>query len=243
MKNPFNRWLSPDLDPEIAEAIDDLPEGELDALPGTDGAQVRRFFSVARRLHRASCLEVTGTHHIPMGPIVLVANQSGQFPLDALSLALSSLLYASPPRLLRLLRPAGSSDVVSSLLAKAGVNLPLVYEAGGAALLREGHALLTFPEGLVSPSKLTREPGRLLPFALSPFQLAIATRAALVPVAVRPEVRLIGSVSYFPLPTRFRLVFGEPIVALGDETPAGLAAAVQARVQRLATGGLPALGR
>ena len=37
-------------------------------------------------------------------------------------------------------------------------------------------------------------------------------------------------------------MFGEPIVPQGDETPVGLAAALQARVQRLAMAGLPALG-
>ena len=147
MKNPFDRWLSPDLDPEIVEALDDLPEGELTAHPGLEPGQARRVLSLARRLHRASCIEVTGVHHLPMGPAVLVANQSGQFPLDALSIVMAALLYASPPRLLRLLRPGGgSSSTVTSLLARAGVNLPVVYEAGGAALLRDGHALLTFPE-------------------------------------------------------------------------------------------------
>jgi len=227
------------IDLEISEAIDYLPDGELSAMPGNDPAQLLRFFSFARKLYRSTCEHASGLHHLPMGPIVLVANQAGQFPLDAISIAVASLLYASPPRLLRLLRPGSARFPIPAALTQAGITP--VGEVAGATLLREGHALLSFPEGLVTPSKLTRESRRLLPFSLEPFRLAIHTQATLVPVAVQAVVPLLGALNYFPLPARVRVTVGEPIAALGDERPEGLAAALQARIQRLLGGGPPLL--
>ncbi len=227
------------IDLEISEAIDYLPDGELSAMPGNDPAQLLRFFSFARKLYRSTCEHASGLHHLPMGPIVLVANQAGQFPLDAITIAVSSLLYASPPRLLRLLRPGSARFPIPAVLTQAGITP--VGEVAGATLLREGHALLSFPEGLVTPSKLARESRRLLPFSLEPFRLAIHTRATLVPVAVQAVVPLLGALNYFPLPARVRVTVGEPIASLGDERPEGLAAALQARIQRLLGGGPPLL--
>lgn len=231
----------PKLDPEICEAIEYLPDGELDAIAGNDPAQVMRFFSFARRLYRTTSEQVSGLHHVPMGPVILVANQAGQFPMDSVCIAVASLLYASPPRLLRLLRPGSWRFPVPSILTQAGITP--VGEVAGATLLREGHALLSFPEGLITPGKLTRESRRLMPFALEPFRLAIHTQATLVPVAVQAVVPLAGALNYFPLPARVRLTVGEPIAALGDERPDGLAAALQARIQRLLGGGPPLLTR
>lgn len=231
----------PAVDPEIAEAIEYLPDGEFEAMPGLDEEQALRFFSFARRLYRRSCDQATGLHHLPMGPVILVANQAGQFPFDAISIAVASLLYASPPRLLRLLRPGSSRFPIPAALTQAGITP--VTEVAGSTLLREGHALLSFPEGLLTPSKITRDRSRLLPFALEPFRLAIHHKATLVPVAVQAVVPLLGAVNFFPLPSRLRITVGEPIEALGDERPDGLAAALQARIQRLLHGGPPLLGR
>jgi hypothetical protein len=218
----------PRIDSEISEALEYLPEGELEAMPGNDAVQLARFFSFARRLYRTSCERATGLHQLPMGPIVVVANQAGQFPNDAISIAISALLYANPPRLLRLLRPGSSRFPIPSILTQAGITP--VGEVAGATLLREGHALLSFPEGLLTPEKMTREKGRLMPFALEPFRLAIQTKATLVPVAVQAVVPLLGVVNYFPLLARVRLTVGEPIESLGDESPEGLAAALRARI-------------
>lgn len=229
------------IDPEIAEAVEYLPDGELDAMPGLNTNQTLRFFSLARKIYRRTCEETLGLHHLPMGPIILVANQAGQFPLDAISLAVASLLYASPPRLLRLLRPGSSRFPIPTALTEAGITP--VTEVAGSTLLREGHALLSFPEGLITPSKILRDRSRLLPFGLEPFRLAIQHRATLVPVAVHAVVPLMGAVPFFPLPSRIRLTIGEPIESLGDERPEGLAAALQARVQRLLNGGPLQLGR
>ncbi|MCS6902383.1 MAG: hypothetical protein RMJ98_12705 [Myxococcales bacterium] len=231
----------PAVDPEIAEAIDSLPDGEFEAMPGLNPEQTLRFFSLARKVYRRTCEQATGLHHLPMGPILVVANQAGQFPLDAISIAIASLLYASPPRLLRLLRPGSSRFPVPAALTEAGITP--VTEVAGSTLLREGHALLSFPEGLLTPSKIARDRNRLLPFALEPFRLAIQHRATLVPVAVQAIVPLLGTVNFFPLPSRLKITVGEPIAALGDERPEGLAASLQARVQRLLHGGPPLLER
>lgn len=229
------------IDPEIAEAIDYLPDGEFEAMPGLDPSQTLRFFSLARKVYRRTCEQATGLHHLPMGPVILVANQAGQFPLDAVSIAVASLLYASPPRMLRLLRPGSSRFPIPAALTEAGITP--VTEVAASTLLREGHALLSFPEGLITPSKIARDRSRLLPFALEPFRLAIHHKATLVPVAVQAVVPLMGAVNFFPLPARVRITVGDPIEALGDERPEGLAAALQARVQRLLNGGPLLLGR
>ncbi|MCU0655577.1 MAG: hypothetical protein MUF64_09885 [Polyangiaceae bacterium] len=232
---------SPDdgIDPEIAEAFDYLPDGELEAMPGLSLSQTTRFFSLARKVYRRTCDQALGLHHLPMGPVILVANQAGQFPFDAISIAVASLLYASPPRLLRLLRPGSGRFPIPAALTEAGITP--VTEVAGSTLLREGHALLSFPEGLLTPSKIVRDRSRLLPFALEPFRLAIQHKATLVPVAVQAIIPVLGPVPFFPLPSRLLITLGQPIESLGDERPDGLAAALQARIQRMLHAGPPLL--
>src|SRR5439155_240928 len=51
----------------------------------------RRYFRV----------EVHGVQHVPEGPALLVANHSGQIPLDAGMISLATLLECESPRALR----------------------------------------------------------------------------------------------------------------------------------------------
>jgi 1-acyl-sn-glycerol-3-phosphate acyltransferase len=107
-------------------------------------------------------------------------------------------------------------------------------------LLQQEEALVVFPEGAAGISKTFDQRYQLTEFGLGFMRLALETNAPIVPVAVvggeeqlpsvanvKPLARLLGMPAFpvlpqllfglaFPLPTRYRLHFGEPMWFSGD---------------------------
>jgi 1-acyl-sn-glycerol-3-phosphate acyltransferase len=185
--------------------------------------------------------EVHGVHNVPPGRALLIANHSGQVPLDGLAIAAAMLLEAEPPRFVRSMVEKWSATLpfVSELFARCGqiVGVP----ENCIRLLEMEEVVLVFPEGARGISKTFDERYKLTDFGLGFMRLALQTNTPIVPVAVigaeeqyvsvanlRRLARLLGMPAlpvlpqlllpggFLPLPTKYRIYFGEPLVFQGD---------------------------
>jgi 1-acyl-sn-glycerol-3-phosphate acyltransferase len=235
------RMLGPDFEERAAwlreryEARGGDPFG-LDPATARSAAMVCAFFH--RLYFRTECV---GLEHLPKGRILLVANHSGQIPIDAAIIGTALFLDAVPPRVTRAMveRWTGTLPFVSTFYSRVGQVVGVPENA--QRLLEMEEVLLTFPEGLRGISKPFSERYQLKPFGLGFMRLALRTRTSIVPVAVVgaeeqyvsfgnlqwlanalrlpvfplvPQVLLPGG--QLPLPMKYRLHFGEPLRFTGD---------------------------
>lgn len=185
--------------------------------------------------------EVHGIENVPSGRILLVANHSGQLPLDGAVIGAAMFMDAEPPRIVRAMveKWAVSLPFVSLLFARVGQVVGVPENA--KRLLQQGEALLVFPEGTRGISKTFDRRYKLAEFGLGFMRLAIETGTPIVPVAligaeeqyisvanVQPLAKLLRMPAFpiipqlllpggqLPLPTKYRLWFGEPMTFSGD---------------------------
>lgn len=244
--------------PEMLARIDRIktqlgPEG-VDPF-GFDPAYVRQLIGFGSWLYRYyfRC-QVFGIDNIPEGRCLFVANHSGQLPYDGMMIALAAFFDGEPPRALRSMvdRFVPNVPFVSPTLARLGQVLGTPKNC--ERLLRDEQAILVFPEGQQGLNKLFRDRYQLQRFGTGFMRLAMKMRAPIVPVAVIGAEEQAPSFANFkglakwvglpalpltvapffgalPLPTRYRLYFGTPMVFEGDgddEEPA-----VDARVREV----------
>jgi 1-acyl-sn-glycerol-3-phosphate acyltransferase len=225
-------------------------------------AAVAPFVWLYRRYFR---VELHGLENVPAdGRVLLVANHSGQLPLDAAMLAVALLIEKDPPRLARALveKWVATLPFVSAFYARLGqvVGTP----ENCRRLLAADEALLVFPEGVRGLNKPFSERYRLQPFGHGFMRLALEAGAPIVPVGVigaeeqspalfdvkwlarllsMPSFPITATLLPLPLPTRYRIHFGEPMRFTGspDDEDSELerkVAEVQAAVQGLLHKGL-----
>jgi 1-acyl-sn-glycerol-3-phosphate acyltransferase len=195
----------------------------------------RRYFRV----------ETHGVEKVPRGRALLVGNHAGQIPIDAAMVGVALLLEGSPPRIVRTMTEkwAASLPYISTIFARSGqiVGTP----ENCRRLLAEGEAVLVFPEGVRGISKLWPQRYQLQDFGLGFMRLALETDTPIVPVAIigseeqapallnlKSVGKLIGFPALpvtltglpFPLPTKYRMYFGDPLRFTGspDEEDAEL---------------------
>jgi 1-acyl-sn-glycerol-3-phosphate acyltransferase len=185
--------------------------------------------------------EVNGIANVPAGRILLVANHSGQIPIDASLIGAAMFMDAEPPRIVRAMveKWAVSLPFVSLLFSRIGQVVGVQENA--KRLLAQGEALLVFPEGARGISKTFDQRYKLAEFGLGFMRLAIETDTPVVPIAVigaeeqyvsvanlealakvlrMPAFPIIPQLlvpgGQLPLPTKYRLWFGEPMRFSGD---------------------------
>lgn len=181
-------------------------------------------------------VETHGVEHIPAGRTLLVANHSGQLPFDGAMIGVSCLIEASPPRVVRAMveRWVPTLPYASTFFSRMGqvVGTP----ENCRRLLQQDETILVFPEGTKGINKLWRDAYQLQDFGNGFMRLALETRTPIVPVAVvgaeeqapaladlRGVARLLGMPALpvtpqgvpLPLPTKYRLHFGEPMYFTG----------------------------
>ncbi|MBN1946264.1 MAG: acyltransferase family protein [Bradymonadales bacterium] len=187
--------------------------------------------------------QVFGIENLSDGPVLVVANHSGQIPLDGFVIVGSAILSRTPPRLLRSMVEKWVPDLpfVSFFLARCGqvVGTP----ENCVLLLSRGEGILVFPEGVRGISKTFDRRYQLEEFGLGFMRLALETGTPIVPLAVigaeeqapsfvnaRKLARLVGAPSFpitptfpwlglaglFPYPVRYRLHYGTPMRFEGD---------------------------
>lgn len=181
----------------------------------------------------------TGTEHVPaQGRALIVANHAGVLPWDAsmMAVALRRGGVERDPRFLVLDWAFGLPWASVAIRRNGGVPAS-PYNA--LRLLRQDHLVMVFPEGAKGVGKPWSERYRLQRFGRGGFvELALRTGAPIVPCAVvgseeiypklgeipgvarllgapyfplTPTFPLLGPFGTIPLPSRWRIAYGEPI--------------------------------
>lgn len=189
-------------------------------------------------------VEMSGLENIPEeGRALLVVNHSGQLPWDGAMLATGVRLEHPTKRLVRTLYATWfpTLPIISDLLVKCGQ--VLATEDNGIRLLEQDELAAVFPEGYKGVGKLFKERYRLARFGRGGFvRMALKTHAPLIPVAVvgaeetyislhksnlmakltgfpyfpiSPTFPWLGLLGFIPLPTKWYIDIGEPILTSG----------------------------
>lgn len=185
--------------------------------------------------------EVHGLESLPEGRVLIVANHSGQLPLDGAIIGSALFLDLHPPRIIRAMveKWAHSLPFVSTFFSRVGQVVGVPENA--RRLLELEETLLVFPEGTRGISKPFNQRYQLSEFGLGFMRLAIETNTPIVPVGVigaEEQYINLGNVQWMaralkmpvfplvpqwfipgaqlPLPTKYRLYFGEPMRFDGD---------------------------
>jgi 1-acyl-sn-glycerol-3-phosphate acyltransferase len=181
-------------------------------------------------------VQTFGLEHVPAGRVLLVSNHGGQLPIDGAMIGVAMLTEAKPPRITRSMveKWVGSLPYVATFFSRVGqiVGTP----ENCRRLLESDEAILVFPEGLKGITKLYSQRYQLQDFGLGFMRLALETKTPIVPVAVigseeqAPALINLKSIGKlfgmpalpvtpyglpFPLPTKYRIYFGEPLVFSG----------------------------
>ncbi|SEU38563.1 lysophospholipid acyltransferase family protein [Stigmatella erecta] len=236
VRQQLKGWTEQMAGPERKERLQALARTENEY--GVDPFGFNLDFSLAavaplvwlyRHYHR---VETFGIENVPAGRVLLVSNHSGQLPMDGAMIGVALMMEASPPRAIRSMveKWVPTLPYVSAFFARVGqiVGTP----ENCRRLLNAGEAILVFPEGMRGISKLWPQRYQLQDFGLGFMRLALETDTPIVPVAVigaeeqapalmdlKPLAKLLGFPAFpitptglpIPLPTKYRLYFGEPL--------------------------------
>ncbi len=208
---------------------------------GVDLETARYALACTSLLHRLYFrTEVHGVENIPSGRLLVIANHGGQLPLDGVMIATSLLVDADPPRFARSMVEKWTAELpfVATFFPRVG---QVVGSPDNARLLlRNEECIVVFPEGAKGISKTFEKRYQMAEFGLGFMRLALETNTPIVPVAVvgaeeqypsiadlKPLARLLGMPAFpvlpqllfgfvAPLPTKYRLYFGQPLTFEGD---------------------------
>lgn len=170
-----------------------------------------------------------GADNLPgSGPTIVAANHSGTLPYDGAMLWADIYRHTEPPRAARAI-----ADYFVPGLPLVGTTFARTGTVGGSrgnarALLEAGELLMLFPEGTPGIGKRFSERYQLQGWRQGHAELALRHGAVVVPTAIigaeeqMPQIaRLpgVGKLPYlpipatpFPLPVRYHVHYGAPIV-------------------------------
>jgi len=196
-------------------------------------AAMAPFLWLYKHYHR---VETFGLEKVPRGRVLLIANHSGQLPMDGAMIGVAMLTEANPPRAVRAMveKWVGTLPFVSTFMSRVGqiVGTP----ENCKRLLENDEAILVFPEGMKGINKLFHQRYQLQEFGLGFMRLALETNTPIVPVGVvgaeeqapalvdlKTVGKLFGLPSLpvtptgvpVPLPTKYRIHFGDPLFFTG----------------------------
>src|SRR5690349_9115203 len=264
----MERWTlaqgGPDLEARLLRLV--APQNEYGVDPfGLELDFARAAIAPALWLYRNYFrVQTHGIERVPVGRAMLVANHSGQLPLDGAMIGMSLLLEAEPPRICRAMveKWAPTLPFVAPFFARIGQVVGTPENA--RRLLAAGETLMVFPEGTRGLNKTYEKKYQLQDFGLGFMRLALEMQAPVVPVALvgaeeqapalwdfKAAAKLIGfpslpvtpTVLPIPLPVKYRLYFGAPMRFTGsaDDEDAELerkVKEVKARVQAMLNRGV-----
>jgi len=200
-------------------------------------------------------VQTTGIDNIPEGPVLLIANHSGQIPVDGMMIVTACLLDMTKPRMVRSMveRWVPTIPFVSWIMARAGQIVGT--RDNFRRVVEQGSAILVFPEGVVGINKTWDKAYQLQRFGHGFMRLALENALPVIPVAVvgaeeqapsfynlKSVARLVGAPAFpitptfpwlgplgmLPLPARYHIYFGPPMLFEGapDEEDKAIAARV-----------------
>ena len=243
------RELGEEVDKRLERVSTELNEYGYDPY-GLSPSYARPLLILASFLYRYYFrVETHAIERVPPGRVLIVANHAGNtIPLDGAMLGTSVFLECEPPRLARsmaefyLPRIPWWSELIHRVGAVVGTPENCVQ------LLEREEAILVFPEGHRGFIKPYSKAYQLQRFGTGFMRLALQTRTPIVPVGIigteeqSPGLldssrlaRLIGAPAFpitwtwpwlgplgylLPLPVKFRIRFGEPILFEGPANEA-----------------------
>ena len=235
------RLLGRDFEDRLERVTLAMGSGGVDPF-GLDPAWAKYAVGVAAFFHRFYFRTVvSGIERVPSGRVLLVSNHSGQIPLDAMILGAAMFLDTEPPRIVRSMVEKWTQTLpfISTMFSRVGQVVGVPENA--RRLLDLGEAILVFPEGARGISKTFADRYKLGEFGLGFMRLALETGTPIVPISVigaeeqyislgnfsalarafkmpnfpiLPQFFLPGG--QLPLPTKYRITFGEPMSFDGD---------------------------
>lgn len=211
---------------------------------GLDPDTIKTAAAVCKLLYRNYFrVECSGIENIPQGRCLLIANHSGQIPIDAMLILMSLILDGKPPRIVRGMveRWVPTLPFVSAFFMRLG---QLVGDQhNGKDMLNRNETVLVFPEGTRGCGKTYFERYTLKRFGTGFVRLALETKTPIVPVAVigceetypglvkldkiakyfgapyfpvTPFFPWLGFLGMVPLPAKVTIRYGDPIYFEGE---------------------------
>lgn len=193
-----------------------------------------------RHYFRSVCFDID---RLPPGRMLLVANHAGQLPFDGAMISTALLMEADPPRIARGMAEYFIPRLpwLNVALTRSGslVGTP----ENCIHMLENEECVMVFPEGVRGINKPFYKRYQLQRFGLGFMRLALETGAPIVPVGVvgseeqQPGLanleglgRMLGMPAFpitigfpwlgplglLPLPVKYRLYFGKPLLFEGD---------------------------
>lgn len=190
-------------------------------------------------------VETHDIDRVPAGRVLLIANHAGQLPFDGLMLSTAMLLEAEPPRIVRAMGEYWIPSIPFFNVAAARGGVLVGTPENCVSMLEAGECVAVFPEGVRGMNKTFDQRYRLQRFGLGFMRLALETDTPIVPVGIvgseeqQPALtnlprlgRLLGMPAFpitvgfpwlgplgmWPLPTKYHLLFGEPLRFEGSPT-------------------------
>lgn len=225
---------------DMARQVDTInkPMGSLGYDPwGFNAESAKVGLSVVHHLyHRYFRVQADGVDQVPAtGPVLLVANHSGQLPLDGVLIGFALATREREPRMPRAMieRFFPTVPYLGNLLNQLGAVLG--DPTNCARMLANNEAVIVFPEGIRGSGKMYRDRYQLKRFGSGFMQLAMEHQATVIPVGVvgceetipaianlTPLAKMLG-IPYAPLaapvilPARVFLKFGAPMHFSNEE--------------------------
>ena len=189
-------------------------------------------------------VEARGVERVPPGRVLLIANHAGNtFAWDGAMLATALFLEGDEPRIVRGMAEYFLPTIPFFNVTMQRFGSVVGTPENCTQLLERDEAIMVFPEGQRGFVKTYRQRYQLQRFGLGFMRLALETNTPIVPVGivggeeqspglanVRSIGRLVGApafpitltfpwlgpAGFIPLPVKYRIEFGEPLIFEGD---------------------------
>ncbi len=179
-RSAVHRVTGQDFEERLRRLAAHRPTQHMDPF-GLDLEWVKYALMSASVLHRLYFrVDAGGEDNVPPGRVLLIANHSGQVPIDAALIASAIFFDAEPPRAVRSMVDKWTQTLpgVSAFFARCGQVVGVPENA--VRLLESEEALLVFPEGTRGISKPFPERYQLKEFGLGFMRLALETNTPIV---------------------------------------------------------------
>jgi 1-acyl-sn-glycerol-3-phosphate acyltransferase len=239
------RELTEEVDKRLERLPTELNEYGYDAY-GFSPPHARPLYILGTLLYRYYFrVQTTGIENVPPGGVLLIGNHAGNtIPFDGGMLGMAMFLEAEPPRVCRAMaefylpRIPWWSELIHRIGAVVGT------PENCKQLLKHGEAVMVFPEGHRGFIKPYSKAYELQRFGTGFVRLALEARVPIVPVGIVGSEEqspglldskvlaglinapafpitamwpLLGPLGFLvPLPVKYRIRFGEPILFEGD---------------------------
>ena len=252
------RDLQTQIDERLAKIPNQINRYGYDAY-GMSPRWIRRALLPAALLYRHYFrVETFGIERLPRGRVLVISNHAGQLPFDGAMLATALLLEASPPRIARAMGEFWIPRLpwISVAAARAGALVGTPRNC--RHMLENDECVVAFPEGVRGMNKVFSQRYQLQRFGTGFMRLALGSGAPIVPVAIvgseeqqpgianlaglgrslgMPPVPItltfpwLGPLGLLPLPVKYRIHFGEPMLFDGD--PSDEDATIESKVEEV----------